>query len=275
MANTLADDPILRQRCQFWYFIYNSGNPTLYSSARLREALTDKITELDPEGRDPALRDMVIIGHSQGGLLTKLTATDTGDKLFEAVVQARPAGAPGISADDEAVLRQYTDFEALPCVKRVIFISTPHRGSYGAHDLARKAARKLVSLPSQLVQQTSELSGLTEKLDLPEELRGTPTSVDSMSPDNPILLTLADIPLAPGIKGHSIVAVEGDGDPEQGKDGLVNYGSAHVDYVESELVVRSVHSCQNRPECIEEVRRILHEHLAASSSTNSPGAHDP
>ena len=34
------------------------------------------VQQLDPEGREPALRRMVVIGHSQGGLLTKLTAID-------------------------------------------------------------------------------------------------------------------------------------------------------------------------------------------------------
>jgi hypothetical protein len=43
----------------------------------------------------------------------------------------------------------------------------------------------------------------------------------------------------------------------------VAYKSAHVDYTESELVVRSGHSCQDNPAAIEEVRRILLEHLAA------------
>jgi hypothetical protein len=31
--------------------------------------------------------------------------------------------------------------------------------------------------------------------------------------------------------------------------------------VESELIVRSGHSCLNQPKAIEEVRRILYEHL--------------
>ena len=83
-----------------------------------------------------------------------------------------------------------------------------------------------------------------------------------MSPNNRLLLTIADIPLAPGIKGHSIIAVQGNGDYHHGKDGLVAYESAHVDYVESEFIVRSFHSCQDKPPTIEEVRRILHEHLA-------------
>jgi hypothetical protein len=147
-------------------------------------------------------------------------------------------------------------------VKRVVFISTPHRGSYKARGLVRTLARKLVSLPSELVKRTHELSGLTEKLDFPKELRGSPTSIDGMSPKNPFLRTLADIPLAPSVTGHSIIAVQGDGDYHLGKDGLVSYESAHVDYVESEFIVRSFHSCQDKPPTIEEVRRILHEHLA-------------
>src|SRR5208337_1376771 len=85
MANALLADPVLGKRCQFWYFIYNSGNPTVYSAVRLREALTAKLKELDPDNRDPALQQMVVIGHSQGGLLAKLTATDTGDKLWHAI----------------------------------------------------------------------------------------------------------------------------------------------------------------------------------------------
>ena len=111
------------------------------------------------------------------------------------------------------------------------------------------------------MQRTAELAGLAEKLDLPKELRGTPTSLDSMSPKNPVLKALADIPLAPGVKGHSIIAVEGNGDYRRGRDGLVTYDSAHVDYVESEFIVRSFHSCQDKPPTIEEVRRILREHL--------------
>ena len=75
-------------------------------------------------------------------------------------------------------------------------------------------------------------------------------------------IALPEIPVAPGIKAHSIIPVEGEGDPEKGEDGVVAYTSAHVPYVESEFIVRGVHSCQGQPETIEEVRRILLEHLA-------------
>jgi len=212
---------------------------------------------------------MVVIGHSQGGLLTKLTATDTGEKILQAVLKTNRLEDLKLSAAQQDSIRHYTCYEALPFVKRVIFVSTPHRGSYLAGNFARRIARKFVTLPSKLVKRTKELAGLTEKLNLPKELRGTPTSLDSMSPKNPVLLALADIPLAPTVKGHSIVAVQGNGDYRQGKDGLVTYSSAHVDYVESEFIVRAFHSCQGEPPTIEEVRRILHEHLRSLPATTA------
>jgi hypothetical protein len=88
-----------------------------------------------------------------------------------------------------------------------------------------------------------------------------PTSLDGMSPKNPGLLAMAEIPVVPEIKAHSIIPVCGQGDFRTGRDGVVSYQSAHVDNVESEFIVRSVHSCQNEPATIEEVRRILRQHL--------------
>ena len=262
MANTLLADPVIGQRCQFWFFIYNSGNPVVYSANLLRDALTKKVKELDPDGRDPALQQMVVIGHSQGGLLTKLTATDTGDKLWRAINTNKLETLNFTPAQQELV-RKYLFYEHLPFVSEVVFISTPHRGSYLAGNFVRNLARKLVSLPKQLLDQGREFVGLKEKLGLPGDARRLPTSLDSMSPKNPALLALADIPTAPGVKAHSIISVEGEGDYHQGKDGLVAYSSAHVDYAESEFIVRSFHSCLSQPATIEEVRRILREHIAA------------
>jgi pimeloyl-ACP methyl ester carboxylesterase len=280
MANTLLADPVIGQRCQFWFFIYNSGNPMVYSANRLREELTDKVKELDPDGRDPALHQMVVIGHSQGGLLTKLTATDTGDKLWR-VVNTNKLETLNLTPAQQELVHKYLFYEHLPFVTEVVFISTPHRGSYLAGNFARNLARKLVSLPKQLLDQGREFVGLKEKLGLPGDAKRLPTSLDSMSPNNPVLLALADIPTAPGIKAHSIISVQGEGDYHEGKDGLVAYSSAHIDYAESEFIVRSFHSCLSQPATIEEVRRILREHIAAlpasdfSPSNSTPPASSP
>jgi hypothetical protein len=71
----------------------------------------------------------------------------------------------------------------------------------------------------------------------------------------------ADLPVAPGVAARSIIAVK-DGVPSKtAADGVVKYESAHIDGVESELVVKSPHSCQSNPHTIAEAKRILLEHL--------------
>jgi len=262
MWNTLASDPVLSRRCQFWFFIYNSGNPVVWSAANLREALTDAVNRLDPEGRDPALRQIVVVGHSQGGLLAKLTVTRTDDKLWR-LVSDKNLEDLQISEDLRAQLRRAVFVEPVPCVKRVVFVATPHRGSYRATDFARKLAGKLVSLPADLVREAGKLTSLVDPDRVPADLRRRlPTSLDGMSPKNPALLALAEMPPAPGLVCHSIIAVSGRRPLAEDNDGLVAYSSAHVTYAASEAVLHARHSCQSEPAAIEELRRILLQHLA-------------
>lgn len=266
MMNTLRADPKLRRRCNFWFYFYDSGKPIIHSALQLRETLTQKINELDPEGKDGALRNMVLIGHSQGGLLVKVTATETGNKMLRSVT-GKKLDELDITPEQRDTIKQYTVFKPLPFVRRVVFISTPHRGSFLAKKWVRNLARRFVSLPSNIVEQTLSVGKALEPLDLNIDYRRLEkrTSIDGMSPNNPVLLVFADIPLATGIKGHSIIAVQCEGDPTECDDGVVKYQSAHVEYVESEVIVRSGHSCQKHPVTIEEVRRILLEHLTEVS----------
>jgi hypothetical protein len=123
---------------------------------------------------------------------------------------------------------------------------------------------KLVTLPLTIVNTTAQLAKMAATSGderLAALLSRPQTSVDTMNPNNPILQTLASIPVSANIPAHSIIAVEGDGPIEDGDDGVVAYKSAHIDEAVSELVVRWGHSCQDQPETIEEIRRILLEHL--------------
>jgi pimeloyl-ACP methyl ester carboxylesterase len=259
--NSLTADPELRRRYQLWNYVYSSGNPLAISVGELRDALTAMVKKLDPEGKDPALRQMVVIGHSQGGLLTHCTAVETDDRIWNGLSTERFEDMKMSEAERDR-LRHLLFFKPLPFVSRVVFISTPHRGSYLAGGFARRWARRLMSLPSNVVSRGLETVQLAKGTRMEKFFQGRmPTSLDGMSPKNPLLLTLAEIPVVPGVKAHSIIAVQGDGDCHKGRDGVVAYQSAHVDYVESEFIVRSYHSCLNQPATIEEVRRILHEHL--------------
>jgi hypothetical protein len=74
-------------------------------------------------------------------------------------------------------------------------------------------------------------------------------------------VALAAIPIADGVVANSIVGVDGGGPPVEGGDGVVKYSSAHIEGVESEKIVNSPHSMQGNPETIQEVKRILIEHI--------------
>ena len=261
MFNTLSFDPMVRQRYEFWYFVYTSSEPVLMSAANLRDALRAKVAALDPEGKDPALQQMVVIGHSQGGLLTKLCAVDTGDRLLRTVA-AKSVEEMVVSEKSRAELRRIMFVEPLPFVRKVVFLSTPHRGSYRSKWWSRNLVKWLIQVPANLVKQTREYYDYMN--DDVKKLIGRKTvltSADGQSPDNPVLKELAGIPLAPWIRGHSIIGVKGAGDPKLGDDGVVTYASAHLDGMASERIVRSGHSTQLNPLAIDEVRRILVEHL--------------
>lgn len=82
-----------------------------------------------------------------------------------------------------------------------------------------------------------------------------------MSPAHPFIQTLADIPVDSRVTAHSIIAVKRVGPAIGQTDGVVGFESAHIDGVASERVVHSPHSTQGHPETIDEMRRILREHL--------------
>ena len=143
-------------------------------------------------------------------------------------------------------------------MKRVIFISTPNRGSFqAASAFVGDLLRRLISTPARLVKGTAELMKNRDAFTWSPTGNRLPTAVDNMSPRNPFIRTIQIIPVDPGVDAHSIVAVKGNGPIESGDDGVVTYESAHVDGVKSELVVRWEHSVQGQPEAILEVRRIL------------------
>lgn len=275
MLNELQSDSRIDSRYQFWLFVYSSGNPVLFSAALLRDSLRQTVAELDPGGRDPALRRMVLVGHSQGGLLVKLQVVSSGYRFWENLSDVPFDDFP-MQPATRAFLARIGLFEPLPFVERVVFIATPHRGSFIAGNLLGSLASDLVRAPQTLARAGLDLAETTveaarDGVDLlrgdadarlRREMGSIPTSVDNMKPGHRFIVTLADLPIAPGVEAHSIIPVEGSPPPEGQDDGVVEYESAHIDDAVSEYVVfRSGHSTQSDPRTIEEVRRILRQQL--------------
>jgi len=261
LYNELDNDPRLHPRYQFWFFSYETGNPIIYSAMLFRESLERAVQQLDPEGRDAALQRMVVIGHSQGGLLTKTTVVDSGDAFWQNVSR-KPLDELKISEAGRDLLRRALFVHPLPFVRRVVFVATPHRGSYIAGSWIAQQVAKLVRAPLDVTRVVTELVTLNEDALAVEKVRGAPTAVDNMTPGNRFVRTLVQLPIAAGVTAHSIIPIKGDGTPAGQNDGVVDYDSAHIDGVASEVVVvRQDHSCQSNPHTIAEIRRILLEHL--------------
>jgi len=260
MVNVLSNNRRLRDRYQFWFFFFGSGNAIPYSAMRLRQALTDVVQRIDPEGRDPALQQMVVVGHSQGGLLARMTGISSGDRFWD-TLSSRPIDELNVSEETRALLRKVFFFEPLPFVRRLIFLGTPHRGSFFAES-------RLITLVARFVQLPQTLGGAIGDLAQgnPDDLRFEPRrpalgSVYGMRPGSPLVEALDGTTLDPAIEAHSIIPILGDPPPQGQSDGVVDYESASIDGVVSELIIpRSGHSVQSNPLAIEEVRRILIEH---------------
>jgi hypothetical protein len=261
MVNDLLEDARIRDNFEFWIFSYETGNPIPHSALLLREALEQAIVSLGGQAADPALGHIVLIGHSQGGLLAKLVVIDPGDHLWNGLSR-RPLDQLRLDPDSRVLIQRALFPTPLKQVDRVVFIATPQRGSYvAAFSIAHLAAR-LVTLPLSVSKAGTELfKGNADALRFDPSTTGL-GSIYGMTPGNPFIQALAAVPITPGVHVHSIIPVQGDGPVALGDDGVVKYESAHIEPVDSEKIVRSGHSAQSNPATIEEVRRILLLQLA-------------
>jgi hypothetical protein len=169
MVNELVSDATIASRYQFWLFIYNSGNPIALSAMHLRESLVACRQDIDLEGNDRALDKMVVIGHSQGGLLTKMTVVDSGIHFWDSQTKV-PFDDAKLNPETRDLAARAMFVKPLPFVKRVIFIATPHRGSYLASNPLAKFANKFINLPGGLAKSAADLGKLREP-----GMLGTPT----------------------------------------------------------------------------------------------------
>lgn len=265
MFNDLRASPEIRQRYQFWFYFYPSGQPFWLSAAQLRKDLDAMRLTLDPRRQAPALDEMVLVGHSMGGLVSTLQALDSGDAFWQTAAR-QPIQLVKASEDARGVLASTYYFRANPSVRRVITIGTPHHGGRFINGITRYVGERLIMLPRKWVEGRQDLFR-----DNPDAFPGDSslrlsTSIDSLSPDSSFLPVMLAADKAPWVRFHNIIGVsdldESGAIPEGATDGAVLYASAHLDNAHSELVVPADHLGVHRhPLSVLEVRRILLEHL--------------
>jgi pimeloyl-ACP methyl ester carboxylesterase len=277
LFNELRADPELRKHFQFWFYLYPTGNPYIASAADLRRALERLRQDVDPQRQDAALDQMVFVGHSMGGLVSKMLTQASGDDFWRLVTD-EPFDTLKATERTRHELQRIFYFEPESSIKRVVFLGTPHHGSKLSPSPPAKLLAKFIRLPQRLMEAAQDVAeenpGLWPGLGNAKAPR-LPTSLDLLSPGAPALELLAARPAPQGVHYHSIIGVAyGHGDGRT--DGIVPYTSAHIDGVDSELIVPAIHTVvHHHPRAVLEVIRILREHLESLRQTGVQPAKGP
>lgn len=256
VINELRNDPAVTARYQFLLFAYPTGPPIPSSALLLRRALYEAEAAF---GNDPAFHRMVLAGHSMGGVLTRMMVTDSGTALWDAVFSV-PHGQLQASPRTLEKLTEALIYKPVPFVRRAVFIATPHRGS-------RISEEPLGRIVSSFIRPSSEQTAWIEevrRLNGPDAIRAdvfrrrSINSIGSLSVRSPVLISTADLPIAPGVAYHSI-AYEFAG--MMPTDLVVPEWSSRVEGADSDFVTRGIHTSSQNPSTVAELKRILLLHL--------------
>ena len=159
MANSLQADPLIRARYQFWFAYYPTGAPLLVSAGRLRQSIHDLRDAIDSAHSDLALDQMVVVGHSLGGVLSKQLLQSSGRSIERALL-TRPLDQVTMASETRMLLSQYLFFEPEPSIRRVVFIAAPHRGSNTANQWIGRLGSSLIRRPGALAAIHDEIYAL-------------------------------------------------------------------------------------------------------------------
>ncbi len=259
-VNELMADKKVRERYQFWFFLYPTGLPVWGSAAELRSELDRYRKTVDPSRSNRNLDRMVLVGHSMGGLISSLQIRTGGRALWQQFLHT-PPDQLAVSPELKERIIKIIQFQPRPEVSRVVFFATPHRGSELAVNPVSEFFSRLIRLPLQIVQKDS----YNLRAALREEYRdlfvAPANSLVFLRANSPLLKAILALPMRPGVPYHSVIGDQGRGNTPDSSDGVVPYWSSRLDGAKSEKIVPSGHGAHENPEGIAELGRILRLHL--------------
>jgi pimeloyl-ACP methyl ester carboxylesterase len=263
LTNAVFGDDELRDRYQVWHAIYPTGIPYLHAAADLRDQFLALRQQLDPEGDDFATNQVVVVAHSMGGLLAKTLVASSGDRIWRQAFTVPPEELEA-SPEDRARVQRFLFFDRDPTVRLGVFIATPHRGSQLAENPLSRLLASWIALPGDKADPFERVLRDNEDRLAPGfrvHLAGLPNGPRALSNLDPLIGSLGELPVDPAVPFHTIV---GQKEPDLFSDGVVDHASSHQSGAASELVVEGAgHSVHRSEAAIEEVMRILREHVHA------------
>ncbi len=271
LVNRLMSDPEIRNNYQFWYFNYPTGVAWTISAAKYREALEEVRRKVDPQHRNRNWDNMVVVGHSMGGLITHYSQCLEPWNLLKdnPVLPKRDGRYLDARYVDESIpvpayeqLRKDYFFRPVKA-GLVVYLATPHRGAPMARYRIVEALMSLVRLPENILEEVVNLATLQQDSVLfnPEEMVAWFTSVNQLAPDSYSISGLQGLAVR-RVPTHSIIGNDGDNDSPlaETSDGVVPYWSSHIPWG-TERVVDSDHSVQDVKATALEMNRLLKAYL--------------
>ncbi len=277
LTNRLLVDPVIRENYQFWFFGYPSGLAWTIPANRQRQALKELMQEYNPCGTSREMNNIVMVGHSMGGLITRFNNSTKPWTLMKGIFELPPETFAGMTMGnwknglaplncDEHTLEQLQNnfiFSPSSSVTRIVYMATPHRGSTFADNWIGRLGQHLIDLPSDMLEEVTRIATLSRGMFLlnPLQLKDELTSIRQLSPNSSLVKYMSELRGSPNVPVHSIIGDRGRNDTPNSSDGVVKYHSSHLDWSASEKIVPSGHSVQDDPASAVELRRILREHL--------------
>lgn len=266
LANEILGDEALRQHYQIWQVYYPTNMPIALNHAMIRRALEDTLAHFDPSGQAPASSDLVLVGHSMGGVIARLMVSSTDQSLVQLAADRSRLTPQQIKRIDP-MLR----FEPFPHVSRAIFIAAPHRGTSVAGGRLGRWMAGFIRFPVTVFEELAHTLAPNAAASSHESLGHIPNSVDNLDENDPFVRAAADFPISAQVNYHSIVAqANAEVALADSDDGLVPYRSAHLPGAQSEKVIISGHSVQQSAVAILEIQRILKEDMTQREEQLTP-----
>lgn len=264
MANELMRDNAIRNEFQIWQMYYPTSMPIPMTHNAVRRILSEVLLAFDPSGKARISSGMVLVGHSMGGVISRLMVSSSGDTVWDRWVANCDLDSDSLQKL-QITLSPLMHFDPVPQIERVVFIATPHRGTEVTATRLSRWIGQMIKLPVSALQDTAYLLKTSSYGNSREGRSKVPmatNSLDSLDKNDPFMMSTVDLPISPAVRYHSIIArMKADGPLEDSDDGVVPYWSSHLVGAESEKIIQSGHSVQEETPAIVELRRILHEDI--------------
>lgn len=268
--NELDQIPGIKERYQFWFYMYPTSGSILLNGTDLRENLQRTIHHLDPKNTNPALKHMVLIGHSMGGLLARLQVVYSDDKLYSGLCRVpfnELQGKPTVLE----LAKKTLFFDPNPNVSHVVYIGTPHNGSPLSFTPTGRLGSLIAHTPSWQKNFRSELNEQNPNAFLPAfKIQSQPNSIDMLGFENPFLKVSQGLRPSEHIQVHSIAGDLNQLFESRKGDSVVPLTSALATKSDTVTIVQERHmELHHHPKTISEITRILQLNITEADALAS------